>query len=242
MADSMGETRGPAMSIPISKRFVRAAAQLADNELARRMAYRGCSTKFRGVSFSKIPIRISVRGVGVGSYSAGPVDVFHMSRDAPIEIGSYTSIGRGLKLISVSGHHPDHVSVALINSLDPGASLAARASNTFCLGGITIGSDVWIGDDVTIMGGCNIGDGAIVGTRSLVTSSVDTYSIVGGVPARKIRLRFPPAVCNDLEGMKWWSLPAEEVKQLAPRLKQEASVETVLRLKEEIERLRASRT
>ena len=54
-------------------------------------------------------------------------------------------------------------------------------------GDIIIGNDVWIGYEAVILAGVTIGDGAIIGTRAVVTKDVPPYSIVGGVPAKSIR-------------------------------------------------------
>ncbi|RJP25114.1 MAG: acyltransferase [Candidatus Abyssobacteria bacterium SURF_5] len=54
---------------------------------------------------------------------------------------------------------------------------------------IIVGSDVWIGANAVILPGVTIGDGAIIGAGAVVTSDVGPYSIVGGVPARKIGQR-----------------------------------------------------
>lgn len=53
-----------------------------------------------------------------------------------------------------------------------------------------IGQDVWIGANSIIMTGVKIGDGAIVATGSVVTKDVPAYSIVGGAPAKFIKMRF----------------------------------------------------
>jgi acetyltransferase-like isoleucine patch superfamily enzyme len=55
--------------------------------------------------------------------------------------------------------------------------------------GIKIGDDVWIGAGVTILDGCTIGDGCIVGAGAVLTKSIEPYSIVAGVPAKKIGMR-----------------------------------------------------
>jgi len=80
-----------------------------------------------------------------------------------------------------------------------------------------VGSDVWIGLDSVVMSGCTIGDGAIVGACALVTKDVEPYAIVGGVPARIIRHRFSPEVIAALLEWKWWDLPIEVLRNLAPR-------------------------
>lgn len=54
---------------------------------------------------------------------------------------------------------------------------------------IDIGDDVWIGAGASIMGGVTIGNGAVIASGSVVTKDVEPYSIVGGIPAKKIRDR-----------------------------------------------------
>lgn len=55
--------------------------------------------------------------------------------------------------------------------------------------GIIIAEDVWIGSGAKILDGVTIGKGAVVGAGSVVNKTVDEYSIVAGVPAKKIRRR-----------------------------------------------------
>ena len=57
-------------------------------------------------------------------------------------------------------------------------------------GDIVIGNDVWIGYEAVILAGVTIGDGAVIGSRAVVTKDVPPYTIVGGVPAKIIRRRF----------------------------------------------------
>lgn len=70
---------------------------------------------------------------------------------------------------------------------------------------ITIGNDVWIGLNVTILRGVTIGDGAIVAGGSIVTKDVPPYSIVGGVPAKVIKYRFEQEIIEALLQIKWWN-------------------------------------
>lgn len=80
-------------------------------------------------------------------------------------------------------------------------------------GDIVIGNDVWIGYDAVIMAGVHIGDGAVIGTRAVVTKDVPPYTIVGGVPARKIKMRFDSQTVEDLLELKWWDWTSVKIKE-----------------------------
>ena len=68
-------------------------------------------------------------------------------------------------------------------------------------GDIVVGNDVWIGYEAVILSGVHIGDGAIIGTRAVVTREVEPYTIVGGVPAKPIRKRYDPETIRELEAL-----------------------------------------
>lgn len=78
-------------------------------------------------------------------------------------------------------------------------------------GDIVIGNDVWIGYEAVILAGVTIGDGAIIGTRAVVTKDVPPYTIVGGVPAEPIRKRFPGDTIAALLALRWWDWPEERI-------------------------------
>lgn len=80
-------------------------------------------------------------------------------------------------------------------------------------GDIVIGNDVWIGYEAVIMAGVTIGDGAIIGTRAVVTRDVPPYTIVGGVPAKPIRKRFDDATVERLIKLRWWDWEHEKIAQ-----------------------------
>lgn len=71
-------------------------------------------------------------------------------------------------------------------------------------GDIVIGNDVWIGYEAVILAGVTIGDGAVIGTRAVVTKDVPPYTIVGGIPAKPIKKRFPQETIDALLKIKWW--------------------------------------
>ncbi|WP_051592469.1 CatB-related O-acetyltransferase [Methylosinus sp. sav-2] len=72
------------------------------------------------------------------------------------------------------------------------------------LAGPVIGHDVWIGDNVTLSRAITLGTGCVVAAGSMVTKSVPPYAIVGGNPARIIRMRFDEGIVRDLLALEWW--------------------------------------
>jgi acetyltransferase-like isoleucine patch superfamily enzyme len=67
-----------------------------------------------------------------------------------------------------------------------------------------IGNDVWVGYRAVVLNGCRVGDGAVVAAGAVVTKDVAPYTIVGGVPARPIKERFPEKVIEKLVQIQWW--------------------------------------
>lgn len=131
-------------------------------------------------------------------------------------IGKFCSIACGAKFLFNSGNH----------------ALGSLSTYTFPIffeewglpvedipkawdnkGDIVIGNDVWIGYEAVIMAGVTIGDGAIIGTRAVVTKDVPPYTIVGGVPAKPLRQRFDDETVKRLLALKWWDWPAEKIRR-----------------------------
>ena len=83
-------------------------------------------------------------------------------------------------------------------------------------GDIVIGNDVWIGFEAVILAGVKIGDGAIIGTRAVVTKDVPPYSIVGGIPAKVIRKRYSPDIIELLLSLRWWDWTKDRIKRNLP--------------------------
>lgn len=80
-------------------------------------------------------------------------------------------------------------------------------------GNIIIGNDVWIGFEALILAGVSIGDGAIIGSRAVVTKDVPPYTIAAGVPARPIRKRFDDDTISNLIKINWWNWPDEIITE-----------------------------
>ena len=84
---------------------------------------------------------------------------------------------------------------------------------------VVIGHDTWIGHGAVIMPGVRIGNGAVVGSNSVVTKDVPAYAIVGGVAAKLIRQRFPKAIADALEATAWWDWDHHTLTERLPEFK-----------------------
>lgn len=130
-------------------------------------------------------------------------------------IGKFCSIACGAKFIFNCANHTlkslsTYTFPLFFEEWDlPKSEVATAWDNK---GDIVIGNDVWIGYDAIIMAGVTIGDGAIIGTRAVVTKDVEPYSIVGGVPAKEIRKRFSTDIIARLQELQWWNWDADIIR------------------------------
>ena len=74
---------------------------------------------------------------------------------------------------------------------------------------VIVGNDCWIGHAAILLPGVTVGDGAVIAAGAVVSRDVPPYTIVGGVPARGIRKRFPDSVAESLRRIAWWNWPDE---------------------------------
>lgn len=131
-------------------------------------------------------------------------------------IGSFCSIACGAKFIFNSANHSlsslsTYPFPIFFEEWDLDVKDITKAWDN--KGDIVIGNDVWIGYEAVILSGVTIGDGAVIGTRAVVTKDVPPYTIVGGVPARPIRKRFSQERIDTLLELKWWDWPKERIAQ-----------------------------
>ena len=127
-------------------------------------------------------------------------------------IGKFCAIASGVTFLMNGGNHlVDAISTYPFSIFGSGWE-SAMAGKTFPTKGDTIvGNDVWIGYNTVIMPGVKIGDGAIIGSCSVVAKDVEPYAIVGGNPAREIRKRFSEEHIRALLETKWWDWDLEKI-------------------------------
>jgi virginiamycin A acetyltransferase len=81
-----------------------------------------------------------------------------------------------------------------------------------------VGNDVWIGAEALILPGVTIGDGAVIGTRAVVSRDVPPYAVVAGNPARVVRRRYDEETAARLSALAWWDWPAARIARAIPVL------------------------
>ena len=128
-------------------------------------------------------------------------------------IGKFCAIGRGVQFIMNGANHMmSGFSTYPFYIFGNGWERVTPPQEAFPYKGDTIiGHDVWIGYEALIMPGVNIGNGAIISSRAVVTRDVAPYTIVGGNPAIAIRERFSLPVVLELQDIAWWDWPIEKV-------------------------------
>ncbi|MEL6134029.1 MAG: CatB-related O-acetyltransferase [Bacteroidota bacterium] len=127
-------------------------------------------------------------------------------------IGKYCMIASDVTFIMNGANHLQEAVSTYPFAIFGGDWSHAMDGKTYPTKGDTrIGNDVWIGFGATIMPGVEIGDGAIIATKAVVTKDVPPYTIVGGSPAQPIRKRFSEPDIETLLAIKWWDWPVEKI-------------------------------
>lgn len=131
-----------------------------------------------------------------------------------LRIGRYCAIATGARFIMNGANHALDGLSTYPFAIFPGAWREAYDPEHFASGfkgDTTVGNDVWIGREATILPGVTIGDGAIVATGAMVSRDVPAYAVVAGNPARVVRHRFDAETVARLVAVAWWDWPVEKV-------------------------------
>lgn len=128
-------------------------------------------------------------------------------------IGKFCAIAKGIEFImNGANHRMNSVTTYPFNIMGHGWEKGAPSLDDLPLKGDTvIGSDVWIGQHVTVMPGIHVGDGAIIAANSVVSRDIPAYHIAGGNPVRVIKKRFDNDLIEYLLKVRWWDWPPEKI-------------------------------
>ena len=175
------------------------------------------STKFEGFNTVSANSDLTNCKLGLATYIANDCVLKH------VKFGRFCSIGPFIK--TIFGNHPTRHFVSTHPAF---FSPLKQAGFTFTKEelfeefapkiaenspySIEVGNDVWIGANVTLLDGICVGDGAIIASGSLVNKDVPAYAIVGGVPAKIIRMRFGAEEIEFLNQLEWWNRPMNWIK------------------------------
>lgn len=157
------------------------------------------------VSIGELKIGPHQLFVGAHSYLRSGCEIY-----SDVEIGRFCSIANGVVIgVSKNQHPVSWLSTSLFT-----ADMHQKYLGQCEKSAVQIGNDCWIGQEAMIMSGVRIGNGAVIGARSVVTGDVPAYAIAVGVPARVVRYRFPPETVERLTAVNWWNLPEEIIQSL----------------------------
>lgn len=133
-----------------------------------------------------------------------------------LRIGKFVSIASGATFMMAGnqGHRIDWISTFPFDSSEFGDGVKSG----FERGGDTvIGNDVWVGSEAMIMPGVRIGNGAVIGARSVITKDVEPYTVVVG-NNHMVKKRFDDESIEILERVQWWDWPLDSLKEAMPIL------------------------
>lgn len=145
--------------------------------------------------------------VKVGNYSYGPIQIYNYGEiNSGLEIGNLCSIAQDVKFILGGNHYTNRLFTYPINPMISGFGCGGYSK-----GKIIIGHDCWIGIGTILLSGISIGNGCVIAAGSVVTKSFPPYSIIGGSPAKLLRMRFSEDIIVLLEKNQFiYNLPREK--------------------------------
>ncbi len=154
---------------------------------------------------------VYLENVSVGDFTYFALNDSLQTRITDTKIGKFCSISHNVQVLSRTHVLQNITTYPLLSMWLKREEY--ESNQDYLVMPVSIGNDVWIGANAIILGGVKIGDGAIVGAGSIVTKSVEPYSVVVGSPAKIIRFRFSKDEINHLNKLQWWDWEEEKIKK-----------------------------
>lgn len=176
----------------------------------RRLLRRDRPTEQEELTSLALRRRFARQGVDIGLYSYGCFDLSRVP--AGVTVGRYCSFSptsqiflrnHGLGFIGLTAY--------LYN-----ARLGVVEREMIAHERLVIEDDVWLGHHCVVLPAVGrVGRGAAIAAGAVVTRAVPPYAIVGGNPARIVRMRFDEATIAAIEDSRWWELDLDGLRRLA---------------------------
>ena len=155
----------------------------------------------------------------VGKYTYGKPIIHWGEGDSKLVVGKFCLIASNCNVYLGGNHRTDwvttypfgHIHKNIFNDFNGEGHPSTK-------GDVIIGNDVWIGSNVTIMSGVTIGDGVVIANNSHVVKNVESYSLIGGNPAKVIKKRFTEEQIDKLLEIKWWNWDDSKINKFTPLL------------------------
>lgn len=127
-----------------------------------------------------------------------------------VRVGKFCSIANGVQAVFLWDHRVDWISTFPFSQKLGMVDIPTAGTRDEK---IVVGNDVWLGTSAILMGGAEVGDGAVVGAYSVVAGKIPPYSIAIGNPARIIRKRFSDEEIEALLKIEWWDWTDEKIRE-----------------------------
>lgn len=163
--------------------------------------------------------------IGHKTYDNGAF-VWRWHNGSLLRIGKYCSIANNVNFVCDSGYHTESQITSfplfhevlekddevIINNVpylvkDIKEKLRTKKTN------ISVGNDVWIGMNVTILPDVKIGNGVTILAGAVVNEDIPDYAVAGGVPAKVLSLKHSEEIIESLNKISWWNWSDERIKE-----------------------------
>lgn len=152
----------------------------------------------------------------IGRHSIGAPKLHDSGDGSRLEMGAFCTVGEGVHIFLGGEQPPEGITTFPFASHWPAP--AASRSKGRSGGDVRIGNDVCIGFEAIIQAGVNIGDGAVIGMRAVVSKDVPAYAVVSGNPSQVMRFRFNETIIARLLKAQWWNWDDARISKVLPTL------------------------
>ncbi len=191
--------------------FIEKTISYAKN-IVRILSYYYIPFDYKDMANNKnLNVKISPNSkINYGSFVVGRNSIINgsiQSKCGKVFLGQFIAGGYNIEFIA--GNHLiqlPNLQIVLQKKIDGGIR-----KNYLDRGVIDIGNNVWIGDNTVFLKNVTVGDGAIIGSGSVVTHDVPPFAIVAGVPARIIKYRYTKFVIEQMMKIQWWNWSMDRI-------------------------------